>query len=42
MDERNQPRIGHQTRKRNLRVVTGKAIDFFISAIAILLTGAPW
>jgi hypothetical protein len=39
MDERNQPRIGNQRRKHNLRVVTGKAIDLFISAMAILLTG---
>ena len=37
MAERNQRRIGSQTPKRSLRVVTGKAIDLFISAMAILL-----
>jgi hypothetical protein len=38
MAERNQQRIGSRTPKRSLRVVIGKAIDLFISAIAILLT----
>ena len=42
MDERNQQRIGNRTPKHSLRVVIGKAIDLFISAMAILLTGAPW
>jgi hypothetical protein len=39
VDEQNQRRIGNQTRKRSLRVVTGKAIDLLVSAMAILLTG---
>jgi hypothetical protein len=38
MHEQNQPRIGHQTRKTNLRVVTGTAIDFVVSTIAIYVT----
>jgi hypothetical protein len=38
MHEQNQPRIGHQTRKTNLRVVTGTAIDFVVSIIAIYVT----
>jgi hypothetical protein len=38
MAERNQQRIGSRTPKRSLRVVIGKAIDLFISAMAILLT----
>jgi hypothetical protein len=39
MDERNQQRIGSRTPKRSLRVVIGQAIDLFISAMAILMTG---
>jgi hypothetical protein len=38
MAERNQQRIEHRTAKRSLRVVIGKAIDLFISAMAILVT----
>jgi hypothetical protein len=38
MDERNQQRIGSRTPKHSFRVVFGKAIDLFISAVAILLT----
>jgi hypothetical protein len=38
MDERNQQRIGNLTPKHSLRVVIGKAIDLFVSAMAILLT----
>jgi hypothetical protein len=38
MAERNQQRIGNRTPKRSLRVVIGKAIDLFISVMAILLT----
>jgi hypothetical protein len=38
MDERNQQRIGNRTPKQSLRVVIGKGIDLFISAMAILLT----
>jgi hypothetical protein len=38
MVERNQQRIGNRTPQCNLRVVIGKAIDLFISAVAILLT----
>jgi hypothetical protein len=40
MAERNQQRIGNRTPKRSLRVVIGKAIDLFVSAMGILLTGA--
>jgi hypothetical protein len=39
MAERNHQRIGSRTPKRSLRVVIGKAIDLYISAMAILLTG---
>jgi hypothetical protein len=39
MDERNQLWIGNRMPKRSLRVVIGKAIDLFLSAMAILLTG---
>jgi hypothetical protein len=39
MDERNQQWIGNRTPKHSLRVVIGKAIDWFISVLAILLTG---
>ena len=38
MDEQNQRRIGHQTRDFNLRVMTGNAIDFIVSVIAIYVT----
>ena len=38
MAERKQQRIGNRTPKRSLRVVIGKAIDLFVSAMAILLT----
>jgi hypothetical protein len=38
MAERNLQRIGNRTPKRSLRVVIGKAVDLFISAMAILLT----
>jgi hypothetical protein len=38
MDERNQQRFGSRTSKHSLRVVIGKGIDLFISAMAILLT----
>jgi hypothetical protein len=37
MDERNQQRIGRRTPKHSLRVGIGKAVDLFISAVAILL-----
>jgi hypothetical protein len=39
MAERNQPRMGSRTPKQSLRVLIGKAIDLFISVMAILLTG---
>jgi hypothetical protein len=39
MDERTQQRIGNRAPKYSLRVVVGKAIDLFVSAMAILLTG---
>jgi hypothetical protein len=38
MAERSQQPIGNRTPKHSLRVVIGKAIDLFISAMAILLT----
>ena len=38
MAERIQQRMGNRTPKRSLRVVIGKAIDLFVSAMAILLT----
>jgi hypothetical protein len=39
VDKQNQRRIGNQRRKHSLRLFTGKAIDLFVSAMAILLTG---
>jgi hypothetical protein len=39
MDERTLQRIGNRTPKRSLRMVIGKGIDLFVSAMAILLTG---
>jgi hypothetical protein len=38
MDEQNQRRIGHRTRDFNLRIMTGKAIDFIVSVLAIYVT----
>ena len=38
MDERDQQRIRNRTPERSLRLFIGKAIDLFISAMAILLT----
>jgi hypothetical protein len=38
MNERNQQRMRNRTPKHSLRVVIGKAIDLFISAMVILLT----
>jgi hypothetical protein len=38
MDKRNQQRIGRRSSKHSLRLVIGKGIDLFISAMAILLT----
>jgi hypothetical protein len=38
MDERNQRRVGSQGPRYSLRVLIGKAIDLFISALALLLT----
>jgi hypothetical protein len=39
MDKRNQQQIRNRTPRHSLRVVIGKTIDLFISAMAILLTG---
>lgn len=39
MAERNQQQIGNRKSKHSLRLVIGKAIDLFISAMAIFLTG---
>jgi hypothetical protein len=38
MDEQNQRRIGHKAGDLNLRVMTGTAIDFVVSVVAIYVT----